>query len=201
MTTLIPPGYAQFVLRWSSPNFYTGGAATTLGYGAPGEPVIDADQFAVYIAESWETNLKASTDIETTLASVYWATENNSGEYGVNLPGTRNMTAAVPNTAFLISLATGFKGPRARGRLYWPSVLGSGDVGEDGLINGAHVTTLTGLFNDFFNDIDTVAGSQRQVVLQRETDEQKSEPLSPPPEVRSRVYQARAATQRRRLRR
>lgn len=200
MTVVLPQGFAQFTLRWSSPNFASGGAATVLGFGRPGEPVAAASAFAQNIIDYWIEYLKPVTDSGTSLASVYWATDVASGEIAANEPGAQNVDNAPPQVAALMTYRTAAKGPRGRGRSYWPSLIPRGELTEDGLMTQSRVDSLAGRFDDFFETL-LLPDDSDQVVLQRDEPGQQSPPLNPPPIVTSRILQRRVATQRRRNRR
>lgn len=201
MAVVIPPGFAQFVMRWESPNFVTGGGATVLGWGGTGSPGQTPQEFAEIIRDLHGIWLAPRQDSDYRLASVYWQTEENSGEVQANRAGELNLESAAPNCALLNSYRTARKGPRGRGRSYWPGFVLRGDLGENGVITGPGFAATSDAFDSFWTDMDNSFETGTQVILQRDEPEQKSPPISPPPPVVSRVLQARIATQRRRLRR
>lgn len=200
MPVVIPEGFGQFVLRWSSPNFDSGGAATVLGFGRPGPGIMPLEEFAYVIGAAHATYLRPLMDSQTSLASIYYADATTSGEIQVGEAGGRSGEAAAPNVALLTTYVTSAKGRRGRGRSYWPSMIGATDAAETGLLGTGRLQTLTDAFEGFWEDIieEDVAD---QVVLQRDEPGQVTPPLSPPPVVTGRIVQRRVATQRRRLRR
>lgn len=200
MTVLLPTGFVQASIRYTSPTFASGGAANTFGWGAPGAPVMTSLSFADEVAEAVETHLRALIDSSITLASVYVQSATDSAEVGIGLNGTRSGEGPPPNVAVLQTLRTATKGRRGRGRLYWPGLLNGNEIQENGnILAAAHTRVQNGLvaFWGALQGLDVGT----QVILQRDEPDQKSPPLNPPPEVNGRITQTRVATQRRRLRR
>lgn len=197
MSVVIPSGYAQFVLNWSGPLFASGHGATVLGFGGEGDPIADADDFAGTIALAWGVNMAPETSTALTLDSIYWATATQSGVVPVNQSGTEAFDDVPPNCAVLTTYTTGFKGPRARGRSYWPGLASDTTTDDSGVIASGRIVQLEGAFAGFWN---TTTASTNQVILQRDEPGQQSPPLDPPPQVNARVIQPLLATQRRRLR-
>lgn len=197
MPVIIPSGFAQIVLNYTGDVFASGRGATVLGFGAPGGISVDADVFAGQVRDAWEDHLQSQTLNNITLETVYWATTTQSGFVPVNAQGTITGAGAPPNTSVLMSYSTGFKGPRARGRSYFPGVLTAGNVNELGFIENSRFIQLDTAFTAFFNQL---LATTPQVILQRDEPGQASPPISPPPQVISRVLREKAATQRRRLR-
>lgn len=202
MPIVIPTGFAQFTLNYALTGAQTGRAATVLGFGGTGTPVADADEFAAAIGDAWNVHLAAETSVLVTLDSVYWATATQSGVVGVGESGIRTGDLEMVNVAFLASYYSGFKGPRARGRSYLPGLINSADTGDAATISSGRMANLTAALDLFFARLTvTDPLAVPQVILQRDEPEQKTPPLSPPPEVTRRAYSNRPATQRRRLRR
>lgn len=203
MGVIIPEGYAQIVMRWGSINFASGGGATVLGFGGEGTPVQTPEAQAVDVAQAWDNHLRILLDSNYQLVSVYWATATESGEWAVGEFGGYNVKTPPPNVALLNSYKTAAKGPRGRGRSYWPGMVSAEAVGENGIVEAGAFSEINDAFNDFWDELDAVLpdNTPNQVILQRDEPEQKTPPLSLPPTVTSRVLQNRVASQRRRLRR
>jgi hypothetical protein len=186
---------------WESANFASGGGTTSHAWNVTGLDVTESIRLANVIRQSWVDNLRALTDSDLTLVSVRWEIALSSGEVSVNLPGSLSLTGTPPNTAFLASYATSYKGPRGRGRNYWPGLLPEAAVDERGVINPTNVTNFgTALFN-FFDDIEADPSGIRQAIAQSDESGQVTSPIVPWPVVTNRIVQPIAATQRRRMRR
>lgn len=198
MTVVIPPGYAQYVIRWEGLNFASGGGATVLGFGGEGAPVDDAAGFAVTINTAVLGALLPGMTTLQTCREIYWATATQSGVVNNGNSGTLSGAPSPPNTCVLETFSTGFKGPRARGRAYWPGMLLDADVQDRGDLTSGALSRIQANLDDFWA---AVTEEVNQVILQRVTPDQKSPPLSPPPAVNNRTLSGIAATQRRRLRR
>lgn len=198
MAVILPSGYAQIVLGWTSPNFVSGGAATVLGLGHTDPPWSPLIEVVDAVVAEWVEHLQPVTDQQTQLAYVYAQDDTSSIRQEVGLSGTQNINALPANSAALWSATTSFKGPRGRGRNYWPSLVAANQVAETGLITPGRIAQLEPAMVGFRSGVRNEL-STNWVLLQG--DEGTSAPISPPPPVTGYSLQPRLATQRRRLRR
>lgn len=202
MPIVIPTGHAQFTLNYQLTGAATGRAATVLGFGADADPISDADEFANLIGSTWDNEISGDMSQLVTLDSIYWATADQSGSVAVGSTGTRTGDLEMVNVAFLSSYYSGFKGPRARGRSYWPGLINSADTGDAATISSGRMANIVAALDGFFDALTTSGPTPvPQVILQRDEPGQVTPPLDPPPTVNRRAYSNRPATQRRRLRR
>lgn len=188
-------------LIYETANFASGGGTTTLGWQV-GE--ISLEQYVTLaegVVASWNDNMKAGVDSDITLASVQWESADLSGEVPAGLAGTGSITSPPPNAAVLCTYSGIGKGPRNRGRSYWPGMVQENAVDERGIITPVNVTGLQTRIDDFFTDVLAVDGVLYQSIAQSITEDSETPPILPWPQVFSRVVQPVMATQRRRLRR
>lgn len=203
MTVLLPTGFAQIVLNWDSAAlFESGSGATVLGFGSVLDPLEGWGSFCNSVAAAYSSYLAPQQSVEVGLSSIYWQDRDNSGEESVGVSGARSGQVAPPQVAFLTTYRTVRKGPRGRGRSYWPGFLNDEDISNGGGILGARMTQLTLAFDEFWEEVTELSAlAQPQVILQHITDTQVSEPITPPPVVTDRLYRGRTGTQRQRNRR
>jgi hypothetical protein len=195
MALIIPTGYAQVVLNWTSPLFDSGGAATVLGvkHEAPASTITEVGNV---VRQATVDGILPSMHDQVTLASVYVASATAAVELFVGEAGGQALVTPPPNVTMLIKKVTPARGRRGRGRSYWPGTLGEDDIEETGILAPGVVTGWQGLFNQWTADL--LASNVGQVVLQ--DSEGVTPPLSPPPGVSAFTVQDKVATQRRRLR-
>lgn len=188
-------------LVYETANFASGGGTTTLGWQV-GE--ISLEQYVTLaegVVTAWNDNMKAGVDGDITLASVQWESADLSGEVPAGLAGTASVTGPPPNAALLCTYSAIGKGPRNRGRSYWPGMVAENAVDERGVITPVNVTNLQTRIDDFFTDVLAVDGVLYQSIAQSITPQSETPPILPWPQVFSRVVQPVMATQRRRMRR
>lgn len=186
---------------WNSANFATGGGTTTLGFNVESSGALDLGAFLNAIRDAWTANLRTITDSNYTLERLRCETDDRSLEVGASLAGTGSINSPASNTSILISYKGFGKGPRWRGRSYWPGMLPEGDLDERGNILPSRVAALQAAFGAFFDAVEAYPDVVNQAIVQSSTPDQKSPPNLPWPGVNSRAVQSIAATQRRRMRR
>lgn len=193
---IIPDGYAQVNLRWEGTPVPTGAESTF------GIRLDDAAESPTSLAMKVEAQFSASgimapftQDISITNIHVKFGPDSTGpfADLPVSIEG-ESADAAVPsNTALLIRKHTGFGGRAGRGRMYWPG-LPETKVGANGNVDSA-LRTLVG---DKLDDIRSgLALNDAVMVLLHGA----GSPLSSPSVITSTSIDAKAATQRRRLRR
>lgn len=187
-------------LVWESANFASGGGTTTFGFNMTALDEPDLGALGTEISDAWQARFRALTDSDWTLERIRLEDATRSVEVPVVLAGTLSATAPPPNTSVLFSYKAIGKGPRNRGRNYWPGVLAEGDIDERGVVNPARVPALTTAMNGFFTDIEAVTGIESQAIVQSTYPDQATPPQDPWPNVVTRTIGALVATQRRRLR-
>lgn len=187
-------------LIWESANFATGGGSTSLAFNTDLNGAGEINDFMLAIQEAWEDELRPLTDSDYTLANIAWETETLSGEWPVNLAGGQSQTGVASNTALIMSYKAAEKGPRNRGRNFWPGLLPEAQVDERGVINNTLLATVGIAMNDFFILCLAHPDVLSQSITQTTTPGQASPPNSPWPQVVGRVAQPIIGTQRRRVR-
>lgn len=196
-------GPTQFVstINYVSPNFSSGTAATVLGWNGPTESSTTCTQLAFSLAGRIDDHLLDELDSDVTVESVRAESANFSVEVGVNLPGARAGGAAPPNLAVLVTHSALGKGPRHRGRNYFPGIVAADQVTEEGVINPLRVDSMQTAWDNIVTEMWSGSPSFTLAITQSDTPTQESSPVIPWPTVIQSVVQSRAATQRRRLRR
>ena len=204
MPVVIPADHCQVTLNWAGSYFASGGGATVLGFRiSPLES--DLTGVANEVADAATTELLSFISDEVRLDTVTAVTNTLRAEVGVGFIGAISEDTCVPNSAVLTSYSTNFRGPRGRGRSYWPGMCFESSTNGFGIMTPAQTAGIQTSINNFFGQILTsLVGVQAQVILQHISDDpdrpDKTPPITPPPEVINRVVQPRLGTQRRRLR-
>lgn len=189
----------QFI--WESANFASGGGTTTLGFYTDANGAGEADSIVNDFGDAWTTRLRATTDTDVTLATIRWETETLSGDVFKGQAGTAGHTSPSPNTSVLVSYAAAEKGPRNRGRSYWPGLIGEGNIDERGVIAPTIALAIQTAVTLFFADCLAVPDVLSQNIPQTQYPGQATPPNIPWPQVLTQSVQPLVATQRRRLRR
>ena len=123
MTLIIPPGYAQFVLSFTSANYDSGRAVVTFGAGEPlGSFPLSFALAAEAVAEQWLSDMDTLTDASVNLEQVECIGPDDSAIQPVNSPGLRGTPSTPPNVALLVKKNTTGRGRRRQGRIFWPSL-------------------------------------------------------------------------------
>lgn len=193
MTLIIPPDYANIQMHWTSPNFFKGAALTQFGVRLAEGTLSEA---AVSVSTAWLDNLQDLTSSNVTLDRVVAQTENTQSVALVGEAGNEDQTQAEPSIAVLTKKVTNVRGPRGKGRSYWPGLAYEGTYDEQGLMSDGDRSTYQGVFSSFVAAVEASVGGM--VLLQNE--EGQSAPIAPPPPINGLLVDPRAATQRRRLR-
>lgn len=196
---IIPPGYAQCVLRWS----LTGDPEemlSTLGVALEGT-ADTPEEIASTFRVMWASNFPASfmSNAWTFIGVTAYVGQDGgppvSGESILNVVGTSTQGPLPQNNALLVRKQTGLGGRRNRGRMFLPAAyLGEGDVSASGVCAPALVSGYQGAFDDFVADL-TGLGTLGPPVLFH------SAAPSTPTVISSLSVQNVIATQRERLRR
>lgn len=207
MTVIIPSGYVQVALNYSGTNFFSGRAATVLGFEVSGAELTDLGDVAGAVAVAWVEHLAEQTDTQVVLDTVRVVTETAAGELAVGTAGGVDLSDAPPQVATLVRYATPVRGRRGRGRSYLPGLLANSHISSQGIISTPRLEVIQASVDSFFGQLETdLAAQLSQVILQHTTPVgpgapvNPSPPLDPPPAVSSRSVDSRVATQRRRLR-
>lgn len=124
---------------------------------------------------------------------------------GPTVAGTRSSLSQPPNCAVLVKKLTGLGGRRQRGRLFIPWFVTAADVGEDGNIDPAVVTTIQSAIDDLQDVLSDTGGTWTHVIENRFYDKPWTDPTrelthigSSAPVLGMRV-EGQIATQRRRM--
>jgi hypothetical protein len=165
----------------------------TIGFATAADS--DAEAFIAGMVDTWLDNIRAlhSEDITLRETKCVW---NDGGtlrafEHAAGVPGQNSSSVLPQNCALLVRKNTGLAGRKFRGRMYWPSMLSESLVDNIGQIASGTVTTLQGVFDAVFSDLDGLSNSEVRL-LHANGDE--STPVT------SFSVQPVLATQRRRLR-
>lgn len=185
---------------WESANFATGGGTTSLAFNTDLNGGAQIDAFMQEIQDQWSAELRPLVDNDYTLAMLRWETETLSGEHQVNLAGGASTTGLPSNSAAICSYKAAEKGPRNRGRNFWPGMLSEAAVDERGVIGTGTVSALQIALDDFFTAVLAFPDVLSQSIAQTTTPGQQSPPNHPWPQVITRTIQPIIGTQRRRVR-
>lgn len=194
MTIIFPPGYWQSTIRFESANFELGYALVILG--VRGDDLMAGSAVGVAVATAVDDNILPILDSDVTFASVTTVNETESHIALSGQAGAGDGQLAPPNVALLTKKVTNVRGPRAKGRAYWPGILLDGSLDERGHMSEADQASYQTRFDAFYTDLQTAGVNL--VILQNE--EGISAPLNPPPVVTRLQVDRLAATQRRRMR-
>lgn len=195
-------------MNWSSANFDSGFGATILGFERPDTLTPDGDTVAMLVSAAWNEHLRPEQDTNVALATLRWETATDSGLIELGQGGSKATEGPPPNVALLVNKPANGKGPRTRGRNFWPGFLAETDVSERGFLSGARLSTLGAAFDAFFDEIATNPTVDYMALPQTLREDAsgspipgQSSPIVPWPEVQRLVVSNLVATQRRRLRR
>jgi hypothetical protein len=188
-------------MLWESDNFTTGQGATVFGLELTSAVFENAQAAAEQVVDAFDTVMQPAFDQDYTLTEVRWEGYSQSGAVPAGLAGGGGITGPPSNCALLTSYYSAFKGRRHRGRNYWPALLTEGAVDEGGVVLPGTVTTLTTMFDNFWNVVVDGTNVTNQCIAQSNTPGQATPPIVPWPRVVSRVVQGKIGTQRRRVRR
>lgn len=188
---IIPDGFAQFAMHFEGSLPY--GAVCTLGCENPTDMNISdaAAAFAAALSSADVMHNVASSITLTTIDVKFGPNDTGpSGSATVDINGEDTSDPASPNTSFLFKKYTALGGRHGRGRMFWPGVTEPA-VRDNGAIEPATIAAVQAQLDDLVVALATVG--LPAVLLHND--------LTAPTELTNMVVDARAATQRRRLRR
>lgn len=195
---VIPPGFAQLVLRWriaGDPEEMV----STIGAALDGA-ITDPNVIAGNIITAWQSAWPVgSYSSQATMvgASAYIGQDGGPplpGEFLVNTVGTSSSQMLPQNCCLLISKLTGLAGRRNKGRMYIPSCyMAEAQVDNIGVIAGGALTSLQSQATAFLAAIPTQPAFNDAVLFH-------SEAPTAPTVITALSVQTRIATQRERLR-
>lgn len=191
MTLVIPDGFCQITYIWGGPGMPLGGASTL---GAENTGALSAADAVELAKDALVDNLlpRLTNNIDIDIVRVKLG-PNETGafaEQSPNLPGAVNDSTDPPNVSFLISKQTALGGRKGRGRMFFPS-LDKDLIDQAGNVTSAELAEWVIALGNFRDDL--IAGGLTPVLLH-------SDATTPTP-ITAFAPQAKAATQRRRLRR
>lgn len=196
---VIPPGFAQVVLRWQQagrPNEYlsTFGCEVASGTTDPSAVAQDA-------VTTWNAQWAAAdypTDYVFLGATAYLGQDGGpplSGEFLTNRTGTSASARPTPNCCLLVKKRSAQGGKRNRGRMYLPAgVMTEADIGSDGRIATTPFGTFQSKMNAFLTALVGTTNIDRMVIFHSTT------PFTPTVVTQLQVDSI-IATQRERMRR
>ena len=193
---VIPDGYAQVNLKFTGQEVPTG-AEVTFGVqdqsgSATPEDIAAAVNDAIGVSQIHELIANDSV-LATSLVKMGPTSTGPSIETAIGLAGNAGSDGTAPNLAVLIHKGTLAGGRAGRGRLYWPFVMAVW-IEDDGTITPATQGTFTNTFQAFG---DTLISAAFPPVVLHGVDS----PITVPSHIVTWRCDARAATQRRRMRR
>jgi hypothetical protein len=192
-----------FITRfiWTSANFASGGGSTTLAWRADFGVEWTVEDMVELVRDEWVDHLRSTVDTDMTLDRIDWETAVASGTLNVAMAGTANLNSPPPNTSILSTYKAVGKGPRTRGRSFWPGMVQETNVDERGQIAGSTRSALITAMNLFFGGVIDGSAGGAQVIAQTDSPGNVTSPIVPWPVVTNRSVSPLVATQRRRLRR
>lgn len=187
MPLVIPNGFAQFTVNWASPTFNRHAAATVFGMDLSS---MDLASATTVVGDAVRDTLCPDINEEVTFDSIVGITELLREFKSYTAMGGRAGSMSPPQVATLVTYGTGLRGPRNRGRAYFPGFLNDDDVTDSGTIDPTRHTGIANAILDFGTAI--VTGGLSPVILHTDG--------GPPTAVTTGVVESKVATQRRRLR-
>lgn len=188
---IIPTGFGQVTLNFAGNGLANPGACV-FGIDQAGGVAVDDAAENIYNAFSSTILTRLTDDITLTSCLVKFGpnTTGPSAEFSGTEAGGLGGSGATSNTAYLVRKNTALGGREGRGRMYLPGVQ-EASVGSDGLLD----TTARDLLQDECDTFRDALGllTVPLVLLHNSA--------TAPTAVTGLAVQARAATQRRRLRR
>lgn len=123
-----------------------------------------AQGFIDQMGLSWGTRLKASTTTAITCVETnglwYDGTNEHSLAFTVGTAGTGGTGVLPSNCSLLVGKETSFAGRKYRGRMYWPSMLATGAVDINGMVDPTVLAALQGHFTSLFADLQLDPSAQ-----------------------------------------
>lgn len=198
MTLIIPAGYAVSVLNWTSGLFDSGNAATVIGWGETlGPDPTSLSAFAATVGGATVDHILPLMDSEITLATIEVYNETDGIESAWGETGAVGIVSPPPNITTLIKKLVEGRGRRRQGRMFWPGLLATNVVNQNGIIQNTALNAIQAGFDAWLAEI-TLESGVPMVILQNS--EGQTAPVSPPPVVGGLAVQAKVASQRHRLR-
>jgi hypothetical protein len=188
LTIDIPTGWAQATINWTGPTD-TGAAATVLGLDVRAATSLTAA--AAALSDALESLIVPIMDTDWASTSVRIIDNDNVHEVAAAFSGDRPGASPPPSVCTLIRKRSSLRGRRHSGRIYWPGLLHSDDIDENGFIKPARLDTIDTTFQDAFSAMAT--DGVVLAILHNDPDE-------PPTNVSAGIIDRKVATQRRRLR-
>jgi len=169
VSLVIPPGYgnAAFTLTGA---VGTQPYITTLGvdiseYG--GDHVAAANTLKLTFANAFATEMSSSLTLDRVTLTVGQDGPGGSVDSDT-APDSFSRSGQFPPTAMscIVRKVTNDLGRRGRGRMFIPGIVSENEVGEDGSIVPARQTAITGVLDDWYQELsEPLAGISLQPVL------------------------------------
>lgn len=186
---------------WTTANFASGGASTTLGFNGLNVTGTDLDDILSLAVASWSSALRPNQDNSITLDRVRVETETFSRETSVGVSGNANRSAPPPNASIVWAKSAQIKGPRGAGRNFWPGFLTEGDIDERGAIASGPLAVTNTALDEWVELMETPQPGYTLLLSLPQSDGGATGPILPWPQVTSYGVRTLCGTQRRRLRR
>lgn len=157
--SIIPDGYAEVVSEFNVPG--NSGPALVV-FGVVGAAAADATAIADQVWTTWTqangllTNLSNVTALIRTRAILNDSGVLTYGEHTGSVAGGAAGAPLPPNCAYLASKRSGLVGRANQGRMYIPGCT-EAEVGNDGIVTPAFITTMQTDLTDFIADLTTAA--------------------------------------------
>jgi len=193
--TVIPTGFAQANFIYNGASAPTG-AEWTLGLGISsygGSPItLGEDLVSAYETANFDASTSTDVDLSGVLVKFGPDATGPSALFSAAVGGAADQDA-VPNVSYLIHKVTSLGGRAGRGRAYFPGVP-EAQTEPNGTLDSTWRDNFQAAWDTFLTELTGL--SVIPVVLHA-----ADSPLTTPTAITSFVVDARAATQRRRLRR
>lgn len=194
MPVIIPPGYGQATLNFSSTFLTDGVGASVLGCRiGTGNTLLDTAQD---LRAAWATHLQPAQDAAFTLDTITMVDADTGVEIIADLTGQSTGDVLPPNVTLLVDKITNQRGRRAQGRWFPPGFIFDFTVDQAGNLLAPEIMPLQDAFTGFLEAFQV--GDHDIAILQNS--EGISAPISPPPVVVALQVDNKVSTQRRRLR-
>lgn len=193
MPIVIPQGFAQVTINWTSEDYFDSGVgATVIGVGNIPDTILGTAQI---VHNAVLNNLIEPLSSLVTYAGVVAVTETLRAEVDASTPGEDTGAQPPPNVALLVRKVTEGRGRRRQGRMFMPAMLSETAIDPNGQVQASALTYLQGRMDGFLGDLEDGGLSMRIL----HNDEGQSA-VPPPTEVTALRVEPKVATQRRRLR-
>lgn len=188
MTITIPTGYCQATINYEGDWFASGKGATVLGFNLGTNNLSDVGET---LKTQFNTVLAADLYNGITVTTIRVVDAIDGHDTVANITGGTGDAQVPPNVSLLVRKTAIGRGRMNQGRNYWPGLLAKSDLGDNGTLTTPTRNSLQDKFDEFY--LNVVEDGLGWVILHNDSE-------ASPADVTGLVVEAKAATQRRRLR-